>query len=82
MCVTKTQKKETRSASSLMPLLDCPFCGGNKDLHIAEKYSRDKTITWYRILHGPQNRCSVSMIDSDKNELIERWNIRAIITTD
>jgi hypothetical protein len=54
----------------------CPFCGSDV-LNIHEEPSRDKTITWYRILHNATNECSVSMLGSNKNNLIERWNSRA-----
>lgn len=64
--------------SDLTQLLYCPFCKIQTDLHITETYSPDKTIIWYRILHSPENICSVSMVDSDKNKLIERWNTRAL----
>lgn len=56
-------------------LYQCPFCG-NSELYISEQPSPDGTITWYTIHHAATNRCSLSMIDSSKEELIERWNVR------
>lgn len=53
----------------------CPFCG-NDELYISSKPSKDGTITWYTIMHGATTRCSVSMIDADLTELINRWNTR------
>ena len=55
----------------------CPFCGG-KDLHLHERPSKDKTITWYHLHHGPTTRCSITMMDSDKATLLERWNKRSV----
>ena len=54
----------------------CPFCG-NDELYIHEEPSRDKTITWYKLLHGPTTVCSVSMLGSDFEELLRLWNRRA-----
>lgn len=54
----------------------CPFCG-NDELYLHKEPSRDGTITWHKIMHGPTTKCSVSMIDSDFEELLKRWNSRA-----
>ena len=56
-------------------LLPCPFCK-NKDLHMTAEPSGDKTVIWYTIAHGINTDCGVSMLDSDKEELIRRWNFR------
>ena len=53
----------------------CPFCGED-DLHFHKEPSNDKTITWHRILHGPTTACGVSMLGTNKDELIEKWNKR------
>lgn len=54
----------------------CPFCGAD-ELHIQEKPSRDGTIIWYKILHNPTTDCGGSMLGSNKEVLINRWNRRA-----
>ncbi len=54
----------------------CPFCGSN-ELHFFEEPSRDKTVTWHRIQHSATNPCSISMMDSNKENLIKMWNARA-----
>lgn len=53
----------------------CPFCG-NRELYIHHEPSRDGTIIWHKLMHGPSTECSVSMIGSDLEKLIERWNSR------
>jgi hypothetical protein len=57
----------------------CPFCQ-NSELYIDSKPSNDGTITWYKIHHSATNECSVSMIDSDIDRLIKRWNTRYSLT--
>ena|SRR3990167_7240984 len=70
-------QKEAKNISSNLPVMrSCPFCGSD-DLTIHEEPSRDKTITWYKILHPATSECSVSMLDSNKEKLIERWTKRA-----
>lgn len=59
-------------------LLHCPFCG-SKDLRIEESQTRDKTITWYKILHGCAVPCGVSLLDSNKSKLTKQWNNRETI---
>lgn len=54
----------------------CPFCGSDV-LNLHEESSKDGTITWYKILHNALNECSASMLDSNKENLIDRWNRRA-----
>jgi len=58
-------------------LLDCPFCG-ESDFFITKKKSDDGTITWYILRHRATNRCSITMLDSNNEELIERWNRREV----
>jgi hypothetical protein len=53
----------------------CPFCGLS-DLDILTKKSKDGTVTWYRILHGPNVDCSVSMLGTSKESLLAKWNFR------
>lgn len=56
----------------------CPFCGED-NLHFHKEPSNDKTITWYKIIHGPTVPCGVSMLDTNKDELIKKWNTRVIL---
>jgi hypothetical protein len=56
-------------------LLPCPLCGSD-DLVFSEDKSPDKTITWHRIHHGPYVNCGLSLIDSNKDQLIILWNQR------
>jgi hypothetical protein len=73
----KEQNIENQQGNGVSPVVmrPCPFCGGN-DLIIYEMPSSDKTITWYKILHTATRNCGVSMIDSNKNDLIKLWNNR------
>ena len=57
-------------------MCSCPFCGSN-ELHFFEEPSRDKTVTWHRIQHSATNPCSISMLDSNKDNLIKMWNSRS-----
>ena len=38
--------------------------------------SKDKSITWHRILHPPETPCGISLIHEDRNKLIDAWNSR------
>jgi hypothetical protein len=58
-------------------LKPCPFCGSD-DLHLHEFPSYDKTVTWYHLHHGPNTTCSISMMDSDKDRLLNNWNTRPV----
>lgn len=56
-------------------LKNCPFCRG-KDLAIYGNVINDKSITFYKIVHYASSECSVSMVGTDKEKLIDRWNKR------
>jgi hypothetical protein len=74
--------KDSKNLAETQPLpqgavmRSCPFCGSN-ELHFFEEPSRDKTVTWHSIQHSATNPCSISMMDSDKDNLIKMWNARA-----
>ena len=53
----------------------CPFCGKN-NLIISETKSPDKTVTYYRIHHGPESPCSASLMQTSKQKVIDNWNNR------
>ena len=53
----------------------CPIC--QKDnMVIHSEPSKDKSITWHRILHPPETPCGISLIHEDRNKLIDAWNSR------
>lgn len=75
-CFNIANKREiVPKESDEQSLMPCPFCG-SVELNIDSYPSPDKTVTWHRVLHGPCNPCSMSMLDSDKAHLIDRWNTR------
>jgi len=57
-------------------LKPCPICGGTEFVFF-ETPSKDGSIVWHKILHLPQNPCSISLLGSDKQKVIEQWNTRA-----
>lgn len=56
-------------------LLPCPFCGSSELLLFAEP-SKDKSITWHKIIHISSIPCGISMIHSDAEQLKKDWNKR------
>ena len=76
--LTKNVSNEAESPAFLVGAVmrSCPFCGG-EDLFIHETPSSDRTVTWYKLLHTATRDCGVSMLDSNKEDLIVRWNKRA-----
>ena len=56
-------------------LKPCPFCGSSEFTFI-EEYSKNKTMKWYTIIHLASNPCSISMLESNKESLIKKWNTR------
>src|SRR5690554_2477885 len=61
------------TAEELKP---CPFCNGKDDLQISEIPSRDGTIVWVSIHHGPSRECSVKMMADSEVKVIQLWNRR------
>src|SRR5690554_6084429 len=61
------------TAEELKP---CPFCNGKDDLQISEIPSRDGTIVWVSIHHGPSRECSVKMMADSEEKVIQLWNRR------
>ena len=56
-------------------LLPCPFCGSNSLLLFAQP-SKDKSLTWNRIMHDSSVPCGISMIHEDVEQLKKDWNNR------
>lgn len=56
--------------------LPCPFCGSS-DFIFLDHYSPDKTVTWFKIMHGAESECSITMIASSKSNLLSQWNGRS-----
>lgn len=63
----------TAEAKELKP---CPFCNGKDDLQITEIPSRDGTIVWVSIHHGPSGECSIKMMADSEEKVIQLWNRR------
>lgn len=61
------------TAEELKP---CPFCNGKDDLQISEIPSRDGTIVWVSIHHGPSRECGVKMMADSEEKVIKLWNRR------
>src|SRR5690625_1958633 len=61
------------TAEELKP---CPFCNGKDDLQISEIPSRDGTIVWVSIHHGPSGECSIKMMADSEEKVIQLWNRR------
>lgn len=58
---------------------DCPFCGSG-ELFLNAELSKDTTVTWYNIQHGPHSKCSIVLLDSDIDSLVKKWNHRFVKT--
>ncbi len=54
-------------------LKPCPFCG--KEVEIKDWTSRDKTIRWGVILHGPTIPCGVQFM-AELKDIVALWNKR------
>ncbi len=68
-------RKANESQEPKAKLKGCPFCRGS-DLAIFGNSSKDKTVTFYKIVHSPSNECGITMIDTDIDKLISKWNLR------
>jgi hypothetical protein len=62
--------EKVKIESELKP---CPLCGEPVFLH--KRPSRDGTIIWAEIMHGPTTGCGISFLDVEK-DAIEKWNSR------
>lgn len=73
------------STNGLELLLPCPFCGGgvtefrdNGQVWVGTKYSEPTSVSvrhWCEELPGPSRM--IERIGRDKEQAIERWNMRA-----
>ncbi len=54
-------------------LLPCPLCG--KEVLLFREPSKDGTIVWGRIMHGPQIPCGIKFLD-DFSQVVKKWNQR------
>lgn len=55
-------------------LLPCPLCGLSVKLY--ENPSRDGTIIWRTINHGPTVDCGIRLIHDERETIIKQWNTR------
>lgn len=62
-------------------LKPCPFCG-ETNLYIFSRSSRDGTIEWFILSHPPINGCGTRMMDSNRSELVHKWNTRFLTKND
>jgi len=76
--ITDRNGNNVSHISNISGLLACPFCG-SKELAFIKESSKDGTIMLTTIYHNnPTAECGMSMMDSDEEKLVAKWNMRSI----